>query len=128
MLAPSGTLVLWRIPAFIPLLIHALYLVISACGAVMVGVFKSFVGSVRFILRIILRTGGSSSGTSLPNTLGNIARKSGTSSGFVMADLDSLHFPSQVSQTLYLEKEMLFFWHSMTAPSFMRSSILMRIS
>jgi len=76
----------------------------------------------------MLRTGGSSSGTSLTNTLENITRKSGTSCGFVMADLDSLDFLSQVTLTLYLEKYMRFFWQSITAPSLMRSSILMRIS
>jgi len=34
---------------------------------------------------------------------GNIARRSGTSCAFVMADLDSLDFLSQVTLTLYLE-------------------------
>jgi len=34
----------------------------------------------------------------------NITRKSGISSGFVMADLDYLDFPSPVTLTLYLEK------------------------
>jgi len=104
MLAPPGTLVLWRIPVFICLLIHALYLVISACSVLQVGVFKTFVRSMRVILCVILGPGGSSTGTSLTNTLGNIARKSGTCSGFVMADLVSLDFPSQVTLTLYLEK------------------------
>jgi len=42
MLALPGTLVLWSIPAFICLLIHALYLGIKACGALKVGVFRRF--------------------------------------------------------------------------------------
>ena len=71
---------------FISLLIHSLYFVISACGALKVGVLKSLVGSIRLIQCIILHAGGSSSSTSLTNTLGNIARKSSTSCGFVMAD------------------------------------------
>jgi len=89
---------------FICLLTHALYLVISACGALKGGLFKSFVGSMRLILFISVRAESNSSDTSLTNTLENIARKSGTSWGLVMADLDSLDFPSQVTLTLYLEK------------------------
>ena len=68
------------------------------------GLFKSFVGSIRLILCIILRAGGCSSSTSLTNAFGNIARKSGTSCDFVMADPDFLDFLSQVTLTLYLEK------------------------
>jgi len=89
---------------FICLLIHDLYLDIKASGALKVGVCKRFVGSMRLIPYIIFRTRGSSSGTSLTNTLGTIARKSGTSCDFDMADLDSLDFQSQVTLTLYLEK------------------------
>jgi len=76
--------------------------IISACDALKVGVFKSFVGSIMLIHCMILPTGGSSSGTSLTNTLGNIARKSGTACGFVMADIDSLDFPVTANSDLVL--------------------------
>src|SRR6266567_1202076 len=104
MLAPPGTLVLSRIPAFSCLLIHALNLGIKACGALKVGVLVSFVGSFRVILCMILQTGGSSSGTSKTNTFGNIAGKSGASCGVVNADLGCLECPLQVTLTLCFEK------------------------
>ena len=104
MLVPPGTLVLFRIPARNCLLIHSLNLGIKACGALKVGVFARLEGSFRVILCMTLQRGGSSSRTSLTNTLGNNAGKSGTSSVVAMADLGRLDLASQVTLTLWSAK------------------------